>query len=337
MDVILSSPMRRPSIDYVYILGASHSGTTLLALLLNAHPDIATVGEAAPGKMGDVDTYRCSCGRLIRSCPFWQHITDAMRAKHPEFRLDDFGTKFAFPSNRLANRLLGFEHRRAFLEGLRDAALRLFPGWQRAQPEIMARCYDLASAVLSEVRGRVFVDSSKLAHRLKFLLRMGEFKIKVIHLVRDGRAVALTYMKQDEFADSREPALRRGGRGMAATATAHSLPMWKAAEEWRRSVRSAEHVLAGLDKARWIQVCYEELCRDTPGVLRRIHGFLGTDCSRTAAQFRAVEHHVIGNGMRLDSLSEIRLDERWRQTLTEQDLLLFQQVAGEVNRRYGYF
>jgi hypothetical protein len=327
----------RPSIDYVYLLGASHSGSTLLAMLLNAHPDIVTIGETAPGKMGDVHTYRCSCGRLIPSCPFWTRIAARMRAQHPGFRLDDFGTRFEFPSNRLVNRLLRLEHRGVLLEGLRDGALRLSPHWQKVQQEVKARCYDLASAVLSESGGRIFVDSSKLAHRLKFLLRITEFRIKVIHLVRDGRAVALTYMKQDEFADAQEPALRRGGRGMAGKATANALPMAQAAMEWRRCLRSAEHVLAGLDDAQWMQVRYEELCHDTRGVLRRIHDFLGTDYTRTAEHFRDVEHHVIGNGMRLDSLSEIRLDERWRQTLTERDLLLFHPVAGEINRSYGYF
>jgi hypothetical protein len=180
------------------------------------------------------------------------------------------------------------------------------------------------------------VDSSKLAHRLKFLLRIPEFNVRVIHLIRDGRAVALTYMRQDEFADSNQPSLRRGGRGTAAQATADSLPMTKAAREWRRCLEAAEHVLAGLDRSRWMQVRYEELCGDLEGTLRRIHGFLGTDCTRTAALFRDVENHVIGNGMRLDTTSRVRLDERWRTELTEQDLRAFDDVAGGMNRRYGY-
>jgi hypothetical protein len=328
--------MAQTGIDYVYILGASHSGSTLLAMLLNAHPDVTTVGETAPGRMGDVDTYRCSCGKRIKECRFWKRITVRMRSRHPGFSLDDFGTRFAYPANHVIDRLVRCEHRGALLERLRDATLRLCPCWRASQREIMTRCHDLARAVLAESGGRVLVDSSKLAHRLKFLLRSCELNIKVIHLVRDGRAVALTYMRQDEFADSNEPGLRRGGRGMAAQATADPLPMARAAHEWRRCLEAAEHVLAGLDRSRWIRVHYEELCSDLQGTLRRIHDFLGTDHARAAACFRDAESHVIGNGMRLDTTRAVVLDERWKSVLKADELQVFDRIAGRMNNRYGY-
>jgi len=326
----------RASIGYVYILGASHSGTTLLAMLLNAHPEIATIGETSPGKMGDVNTYRCSCGLLIRDCSFWKNVARKMQEKHPDFRLDRFGTSFELPSHRLVNRLLHVDHRGVLLESLRDCVLGLSPCWRQSYRAIMARCYDLASVVLSESGARILVDSSKLAYRLKFLLRVPGLDIKVIHLVRDGRAVALTYMRQDEFADSREPVLRRGGRGMAAEATADSLSMKQAAYEWRRCLQAAEHVLATLDKSLWIRVRYEELCGNLESTLERIYRFLGTDPTRAVTRFRDVNHHVIGNGMRLDMTSELSLDERWRSVLTAEDLVAFDREAGRVNRRYGY-
>jgi DNA polymerase-3 subunit alpha len=52
--------------------------------------------------------------------------------------------------------------------------------------------------------------------------------------------------------------------------------------------------------------------------------------------FRAVEQHVIGNGMRLDSTSRIELDARWKSVLTSQQLAVFDQISGDRNRRYGY-
>jgi hypothetical protein len=44
----------------------------------------------------------------------------------------------------------------------------------------------------------------------------------------------------------------------------------------------------------------------------------------------------VGNGMRLDTSSEIQLDERWREVLGPEELATFDQVAGDVNRRLGY-
>ena len=323
-------------IDYIYILGASHSGSTLLAMLLNAHPEITTIGETSPGRLGDCDTYRCSCGTLIRECAFWNNVTQRMRQRHPDFSVDNFGTKFELAESPFINRVLNMEHRGTLFELARDTVLRCSRRWQRRWTEITARCYDLASAVLAESSGRVLVDSSKIAHRLKFLLQARDFNIKVIHLVRDGRAVALTYMRQDEFADSREPALRRGGRGMEAEAPGASLPMKKAANEWLRCLKSAEHLLAGLDKSRWIQVRYEELCSETGETLARLFAFLGLGPKEYERDFRAVENHVIGNGMRLDSTSEVVLDERWKSVLTEEELRVFEREAGWMNRRYGY-
>jgi hypothetical protein len=45
---------------------------------------------------------------------------------------------------------------------------------------------------------------------------------------------------------------------------------------------------------------------------------------------------MIGNGMRLDSTPEIKLDERWREVLSPSDLEIFDPIAGRLNRQLGY-
>ena len=180
----------------------------------------------------------------------------------------------------------------------------------------------------------MLVDSSKLAHRLKLVRRIDAFDVRVIHLVRDGRAVALTYMDEQTYADASDPALRRGGRGAAASA-GPQMPMSRAADKWRRSLRSAEFVL-GVPRSSWLRLTYEELCQTPGAVLQRVFEFLGVDPHGAAADFRSAEHHVVGNGMRLDNVSSIRLDERWKSALSAQDLRTFESVAGAMNRRFGY-
>ena len=85
-----------------------------------------------------------------------------------------------------------------------------------------------------------------------------------------------------------------------------------------------------------MQVHYEELCADPPGTLRRLFSFIGVDPAAARLDFRSTEHHVVGNGMRLDTQSEIRVDERWREALAPSDLHTFASVAGSLNRRLGY-
>jgi hypothetical protein len=112
--------------------------------------------------------------------------------------------------------------------------------------------------------------------------------------------------------------------------------MAQATHQWRRCNEEAENVLRRIDKSQWIQVRYEELCKDTEKTLMRLFEFLGLDPDKRARDFRTVEHHIVGNGMRLDTTSRISLDERWRSVLTEGDLRIFACVVGKMNQRYGY-
>jgi hypothetical protein len=85
-----------------------------------------------------------------------------------------------------------------------------------------------------------------------------------------------------------------------------------------------------------MQLQYEELCRRPEETLRTLCKFLGMDSTNIVLDFRARQQHILGNDMRLKSGSEIRLDERWRKTLSKQDLEVFESVAGDLNRKYGY-
>lgn len=317
-----------------YLQAASHSGSTLLAMLLNSHPAVCTVGELKITALGDVQRYRCSCGALIRACPFWSGVSADLRAAGVDFEIGRPGTHFGAIESPLARRLLRPLYRGGSFEWLRDAALACTPGWRGFLAATQARNAALIGSVLARSGKQVIVDSSKIGMRLKYLLRNPALDVRVVRVRRDGRAVALTYMDPEHFADASNPALRGGGSG--ASRDAERLDAAAAAREWLRSNEEAEALLAGLAPERRLEVSYEGLCADTEGTLRRIFGFLGVDPAAERPPFRAAVHHVIGNGMRLDSSSEVRLDERWREALSTQDLAVFDAVAGAMNRRLGY-
>jgi len=319
-----------------YILAASHSGSTLLSMLLGSHPQIATIGEMnlSPRAMGDLDRYRCSCGQFIRQCAFWQRVSEGMARRGVEFDLACAGTDCRSVQSRYARRLLRPMHRGRAFERIRDVGLSLSPAWRGGLPQIHRRNAALASTVAELAGAQVVVDSSKVGLRLKYLLRNPELDVKVIRLVRDGRAVALTYMDPAGFADAGDPSKRAGGMG--GDRAKERLSMSQAAYEWRRCMEEAEHVLQGLDRSRWMEVRYEDYCREPDVTLERLHRFLGVEPGRQPKEFRSVEQHVVGNGMRLDTTSEIRLDERWRSVLSNEQMQTFNSVADKMNRRYGY-
>jgi hypothetical protein len=220
------------------------------------------------------------------------------------------------------------------LESFRDTAMSLSPTWRKHLSEIHRRNAALASTISEIMKVEVIVDSSKTALRLKYLLRNPELEVKVIRLIRNGCGVALTYMDPAGFADANDPNLRSGGTG--GNREKERLSIAQAAHQWRRCNEEAEHILRRLDKSLWIEARYEELCNNTKNTLEWLYEFLGLETGKYARDFRTVENHIVGNGMRLDTTSRISLDERWRSVLSKEELHIFDNEGGEMNRRYGY-
>ena len=319
-----------------YIMAASHSGSTLLSMLLGSHPQVATIGEIrlSPRSMGDLARYRCSCGELIQECGFWRKVKEAMIRRGFAFDVAHAGTDYQEADSRYARRLLGPLHRGRFLECIRDIGLGVSPIWRKKLPDVHRRNAALISVVAEITKAEIIVDSSKGALRLKYLLRNPELHVKVIHLIRDGRGVALTYMDPARFADAKDPA-RRGG-GMGGDRENERLPMARAAYTWRRCVEEAESILRRLPPSQWIEVHYEDYCAVPDTTLVRLHRFLGVAPGRQPREFRAVPQHVVGNGMRLDATSQVVLDDCWKSVLKTEELRVFDRIAGKVNNRYGY-
>jgi len=319
----------------VYLLAASHSGSTLLAMLLGAQPGACTAGELKATQMGDTDSYRCSCRERIRDCDFWKQIGEAMAARgYPGFEITRAGTSIFAKGGPYVRHLLSPLYRGGALETIRDLALSLSPRWSARLGECNGRNLALIDSLLEVSGAKVVIDSSKSALRLKYLMQIPGLDLRVIRVIRDGRAVSLTYTDEWNFADSSDPGMRNGGTGSHRPPPRHS--MAEAANEWKRSNESCDALTARIPAAQWTEIRYEDLCANPADTLRRLATFLDLDPNQITLDFRAVTQHVIGNGMRMDSTSEIRLDERWKDVLGSDDLQVFDEVAGDLNRRYGY-
>lgn len=321
-------------IPLIYILAASHSGSTLLAMLLGTHPEIGTVGELKFTSLGNVERYLCSCQKEIKKCPFWSDVVQEVAKRGCSFDLSNAGTDFHSEMSSYVRWLLRPLHRGAFLEWMRDMALYLSPTWRTRFPRIQELNSVLIESICNLTSKKVIADSSKVGLRLKFLLRNHTLDVKVIRLIRDGRAVAMTYTDPTRFADASNPCFRGGGMGDERES--ERLTMARAAREWKRSNEEAEAILKNLDPSRWIEVRYETLCSETDVILKKLFKFIGVNPDHKLVSFRNINHHIIGNGMRLDSTDEVKLDDRWRQSLTESELEAFNLVAGELNRRFRY-
>lgn len=300
-------------IDLLYIASPSYSGSTLLTFLLANHPRIATVGELKATGIGDVEQYSCSCGALIRVCPFWHRVGEEVRARGGSFDLAGFGTHFRFePAVGLANRVLGARVRGALFESVRSLALTVLPGARSRLQGILARNREIIDAVCAIRGANVFLDGSKDPIRLKYLLESGIWNLKVVYLLRDGRGATNSYMRR------------------------YLTRMETAAQEWRKTNQECERMLARLPESSWIKVRYEDLCQDQDAALGAILALVGEKPIPPSEDFRKIDHHILGNAMRLRPLGKVEVDQKWRSRLSADDLAAFDRVAGDMNRRHGY-
>src|SRR5262245_35304718 len=186
----------------VYILAASHSGSTLLSLLLGTHPDVCTVGELKLTSLGDVEAYLCSCGQPLKACAFWAGVMHDLAQRGQPVDVGAEQTNFGSSQSAYVRRLLRPLHRGILLEAARDLALALSPAWRTHRRRTQRLNAEVAAVVCTRTKTRVLVDSSKTGIRLKYLLRTPGLDVRVVRLVRDGRAVALTYVDPHRYADA---------------------------------------------------------------------------------------------------------------------------------------
>jgi hypothetical protein len=304
--------MTRERQRLLYILAPSYSGSTLLTYLLAWHPRIATIGELKATPMGDVERYRCSCGELITQCGFWREASALCAKRNVHFDVRDFNT-VVHSESPLADRLLKAEVRGPWFEALRRLGIKLVPGARADLARQLERNRVLTGVIAELQNADIFLDGSKDATRLLHFVESGLFDVRVIHLQRDGRGVITSIAKHT------------------------GLPFMQAAERWAKDIQGLESMRKRLPPALVIDLKYEDLCRDPAATLARIFGWLGIDTATVAADdFKRGDFHLLGNAMRLNAVSEVRLDEKWRSLIEETDQRYFLRKFGVVHKRLGY-
>jgi hypothetical protein len=96
----------------IFVASLSHSGSTLLDLMLNAHPDVVSVGELKQlGRFARSEKPRpqlnCTCGaESLMSCDFWGGVSAVTKATVGrtirELNVDDYDDVDTFQGDNVA-------------------------------------------------------------------------------------------------------------------------------------------------------------------------------------------------------------------------------------------
>ncbi len=295
-------------IKLVYVMGTSHSGSTLLAFLLNSHPEMVSIGETSPSLKRNKDRHLlpCSCGDLIGECKFWNQVFDDVTAQGIPFTPTNWAISFS--KTRMMRNLFYRSHANPVKEGLRRAAMPL----QASHIKKMRRANILGVEAILKASGKsVFADASKSANRLELLLQIPEFDVRVIWLVRDPRA----------FVSS----LRRRGFDLEGSA-----------ERWNKTMKVMERVYDRPPHDNKMILKYEDLCADHKKVMNDVYDFIGLDEFEVPDDYKSPEHHIIGHKSRLNPARPVQNKETWREKLTTEEQEMALRLAGPKAAELGY-
>ena len=297
--------------NLVSIVGAGHSGSTLLDLILGGHSHICSVGEISHWDQYLSTKHTCSCGSQIDTCEFWKQIVEAWY-KHLDLSQPEVST-----TDTRSNTVHGINNWVRYRSSL--LLTLLFPMYKRPQLiDALLPEYEQRASNILELYNRIrefsdkpiICDSSKAVYRFRLLHANKPDQCKAIYLTRDGRAVVSSHFKRE-------------GKSVEASAR-----RWQLANEYTR------FMLRTLPDNAYIHVRYEELCREPEATLTRICNFLGCPYDSAMLQFSgATQHNIGGNRMRLNGLFEIKEDVKWRHVLSREQIDTFEKIAGKTNRK----
>jgi hypothetical protein len=288
----------------VYIVGSGRSGSTLLERTLGQMPGSVNVGELIDLFRREASRgERCSCGRPFRDCPFWASVGDRAFGGWADLRLAEM-----YPLQRRVAR------QRAMLPLL---VMPLTGSGFRADTASYGEHYGAVyRAIADTANAACVVDASKWPVQALALHR-GGIDVRVIHLVRDVRAVAHSHIK----------------RGKRPPVTAVRWVLDQAQAEMLR--------YCGLP---FVRVRYEDFVQCPRRTLETALTQLGLPCSPSQLEHlndRQVvlspSHGIHGNPSRFrHGEIALHIDEAWRERLSRRHHVVVTAIGLPLLLRYGW-
>ena len=303
-------------IKVLYIAGLGRSGTTLLGNILGQVDGFVSVGEIRLiWDNGLIMNKICGCGVPFEECEMWQPV---------------FSNAFGATSKVDAHKII---HLRESWARTKHIPLMLtLPGGrliERRLAEYLDNLGKLYRAIRTVTGSRVIVDTSKFPSYGFVLGMVPSVDLHVVHLVRDPRAVAYSYMRKKLQPDPETPeytpqesptgtSLRWAARNLGTEA------LW-----WR-------------SKEKYLMLRYEDFIAEPRRSIERTLELVGEGTTPLPHVGEhevklGANHNIWGNPNRFQTgLVRLRPDDEWAFRMRSEDRRLITALTFPLLTRYGY-
>jgi hypothetical protein len=295
-------------------LSAPFSGSTLFAILLARHSQISSDGEIFP--LGHPKSVSCSCGQAQVDCPYYRQA--AAHLLGPDGKSWDptlFASCPAYSRFALVDKALGRLWRNGTLRFVQDSLRSMIPSWRRKDQAFVAAHVRFMENSLRLRQAQVYVDGTKSVRRALLFAGSARVRLKVIHLVRDGRGFCFSYLKNHKLPRTQLPV---------------------SARIWLKNIEAVDRFQARLPHVPLLNVRYEDLCRELPDTLHRVCEFLEVPYEPILECPKTRTCHVLGNRMRLNFSGQVEECRRWQREFAPEEIDLLNRVLQATLARFHY-
>ena len=263
-------------IEILYIIGAGHCGSTILNLCLDRHSSIIGVSEI---------------------------IT--LNSKNPDWTSDDFLLKNSFWSR--VDREMSEKY------GYRITEVPFKFNKKLKHDDVSNQCNKAVLEIILKIsKKRIIADSSKNSKRLSALLGNPLFKVRVIYLVRDGRAIVHSYRRKYN----------------------NWLIGWYKLLQTDYAARRLM-TLHGSDN--WLIVRYEDMVSNLEVTMKKICNFTGINFEPSMLHPNTLDFNGIsGNRIVTRPIDKIQLDTAWKSEMSKLMQAFISLAVYRFNLKYGY-
>ncbi|MFW5804761.1 MAG: sulfotransferase domain-containing protein, partial [bacterium] len=197
----------------------------------------------------------------------------------------------------------------------------------------------LYATLFDETGANVLVDSSKSpkrAYLLKQYLKKN-YNVKIIHLVRDGRAVLYSYLKGYYKVRIKNP--ETGDLENKTFFSNHKRTEAESINIWKKDNKQAllYHNSVFFGKNGYYFMRYEDFANYPEKELNKLLNFIGVEYETEMLNLKRYENHMVsGNASRINAQSIEKPFEGWKEQLTEKQLDYFNRKAKKLNQKFGY-